>query len=1362
MALFRLDPEKLPGLERSLSYLLAAVPVLFNLVFLSPELLIGTYPLNDHALHFAASMRAGQSLASGLNPMDTWLPDVAGGYPMWRAYAPLPHFVTGLLMQISGHFLDPWSVFLGLHYLLCSFLPAAFYWLARSFGMGRFASALAAVFSIMLSGSGDYGRFALSYGAQVWRGSGLYPQLWGIWAGLFAFGAFARAMRGGRSWIAAGVALAIACLSHLIIGVVVILSVPILLLVMHDAPLRRRLDAACRALALCFLLSGFFLIPLVLDGGWINISRWESAWKWDSFGAESILLALVKGDLLDSGRWPILTLLFAAGTLITLWQSFSQRRIPPALAMAAFWLLLFFGRTTWGHLLKLAGIPQSMHLHRLQAAFEIFAVLLAGAAAAAILTRLRPHQTPARLAAAGVFLAGTLVPLFADRAAFLKQNTAWGVDNLVAHRNASPALEPILRHLQQSLQAHPGRVYAGLAAGWGGTFKIGSAPLYAILTTRGIPNVGFLFHSLTPLADPSVYLDDHNLADLYLFGIRYVLAPRSWQPPAGVQLVMNSGDYFLYEIPSAGLFDVVAVPHAFNGPLRQWFEPSRDWLRSPLRQMGRYLALYPGDVPPGRFARILPRWAPIPPPTPADTYPAGIVQKQWMDPSGGFHVTASASQNAYLLFRTGFHPNLRAESNGEVIEPVAVTPGMAAFPLPPGVHNLRVFYTAGPLKTALLLLGWLGAALLIAVSRPGGLAALSPSLAAAGQRAIHGLSDDFLPIPLRLPQAPRILASLRPHLIPLAVVLVLALLALRPTYRGQFPSGHDALEYPPRIVEFHENIRHGDLLPLWAKDLGNGFGQPLFQFVPPAFYWGAELFHLLGAGLTDSITLAALLFGLLAAFSCYGIGVQLGSRHAGVVIAAAFLFLPYLHVNLYVRGNFMEYTAMALLPFALWMLWRAAEDPTWRRVPLAAAAIALFLLSHNAITLFGLPVLAVTGLARYRHHRPRDFGYLLRWALSLTAGFGLSVWFLAPALVEKNYAHLDRLREGYLHFHNHFVYPRQLLYSAWGYGLSLPGTGDGMSYMIGPVHLLLAAAGGLAVWRGVFSSSVQKRVFLTLAACGGVTALLTTNLTRPIWNAAVTLQYVEFPWRALAVAGFCLAVCCGLALLPITDRRLRTAVAAVFVTLLVAANLTHARPQRFLTFDDEYYAPENIARLGMNTTTREEYEPLTVAARAPYFPLTVEALDCAPDFAAVATQPVRPQHRSWTLASSNACRVRLNLLAWPGWQLTLDGRPITPTTEPRHGRMLLSIPSGSHTLTADLGHTPLRVAARLVSLATLLALLALALWLRRPKPRQPEPLPAEAEPAGYLGILNLIAPDAPARLSQAPPSVAPIPPVLPQ
>ena len=67
------------------------------------------------------------------------------------------------------------------------------------------------------------------------------------------------------------------------------------------------------AMAVALVLIAFFVVPMVLDSSYINHSRWEPAWKWDSFGAEAIGRALANGTLLDDGRLPILTLLAAAG-----------------------------------------------------------------------------------------------------------------------------------------------------------------------------------------------------------------------------------------------------------------------------------------------------------------------------------------------------------------------------------------------------------------------------------------------------------------------------------------------------------------------------------------------------------------------------------------------------------------------------------------------------------------------------------------------------------------------------------------------------------------------------------------------------------------------------------------------------------------------------------------------------------------------------------------------------------------------------------------------------------------------------------------------------------------------------------------
>ena len=44
---------------------------------------------------------------------------------------------------------------------------------------------------------------------------------------------------------------------------------------------------------------------------------------------------------------------------------------------------------------------------------------------------------------------------------------------------------------------------------------------------------------------------------------------------------------------------------------------------------------------------------------------------------------------------------------------------------------------------------------------------------------------------------------------------------------------------PPRLVEFARAVSDGQLPPIWAPDLGNGYGQPLFEFAPPLVYAAA-------------------------------------------------------------------------------------------------------------------------------------------------------------------------------------------------------------------------------------------------------------------------------------------------------------------------------------------------------------------------------------------------------------------------------------------------------------------------------------------------------------------------------------------
>jgi len=115
-----------------------------------------------------------------------------------------------------------------------------------------------------------------------------------------------------------------------------------------------------------------------------------------------------------------------------------------ALTFAGLWLLLFFGRETWGHLLLALGIARQFHLHRLQSAFELFAVMLvAWAIAGVIRTAMR---APGWIAlTVGIALGVGALVIGRERADFLAWNSTWGAANLAAFEHQRGALDVLGR-----------------------------------------------------------------------------------------------------------------------------------------------------------------------------------------------------------------------------------------------------------------------------------------------------------------------------------------------------------------------------------------------------------------------------------------------------------------------------------------------------------------------------------------------------------------------------------------------------------------------------------------------------------------------------------------------------------------------------------------------------------------------------------------------------------------------------------------------------------------------------------------------------------------------------------------------------
>ena len=672
------------------------------------ELAVGRYDLNDNVFHAALIEDCADELRSGGNPVDFWAAEWSLGYPVLRTYQPLGHLLVAGLHVVTG--IDVENLFGRIRYLLLCLWPLTAFVSARWLGFSPWTAAAAAALAPLVATDGLFG---LELGSYVWRGSGLFTQSLAMHLLALTLGFGARVLRSGRGLVAAGLLLGSTFLGHFIYGYMAALSLVLLALV--EAPRWPRLRRTIAVAAVSAVTAAPCLVPLLLDAPWINRSRWEAAWKWDSLGAAEVTSKLVHGKLLDAGRFPSLSLLALIGAAAVSWTLWKRNAGDPAadgpaaarfaLAGAVLWLALFCGRPTWGDALRLLGLGELTHLHRLIGGFHFFAVLVAAVGLRRLWTSLDGRGRAGRIAAATatvVLLAAAAV----ERAAYLERNRAWGLENAAAHRAERAPLDAVLALAGEA----PGRVFPGLGGGWGKDFKVGSVPLSAWLSRRRIPALAYLYHAMAPTGDLMVHFDEWRPEHYRLFNVSTVLAPSDRRVAPFLEPGARSGRFRLWRAPSSGYFDVVAVDHAAAVDRASFYAVNKRWLDSPWPGQRRHLRLDFGDDGGG-----LPRIDAAGPLPPAfDAGSLGTVD--WESRQGEtYRAQVRTTAPSHLLFKMTYHRGWRATVDGEPRPTVSLSPGFVGVALEPDGHHVELRYLPetwrGPLAVASLLV--LLAALLV-------------------------------------------------------------------------------------------------------------------------------------------------------------------------------------------------------------------------------------------------------------------------------------------------------------------------------------------------------------------------------------------------------------------------------------------------------------------------------------------------------------------------------------------------------------------------------------------------------------------------------------------------------------------------
>ena len=504
------------------------------------------------------------------------------------------------------------------------------------------------------------------------------------------------------------------------------------------------------------------------------------------------------------------------------------------------------------------------------------------------------------------------------------------------------------------------------------------------------------------------------------------------------------------------------------------------------------------------------------------------------------------------------------------------------------------------------------------------------------------------------------------------IIVLLSVPAVRALFVHGFYGASDDLHIG-WLFEMDRVVNFGKFPPRFVPDLSFGFGYPLFNFVFPLPFYIGEIFHKLGLTLVDSIKAVFVSSVPLSMYFMY----KFLKEHTKSILALAgavlYVYTPYRATDIYVRGSMGEIVAFVFPPLAAYAISKIAKDKAKRWIGLLALSTAGLILSHNIMAYMFIPFLALIAIWQRKGIARSAYGFIL--------GVLVSLYFWLPAITESRLMKYDTV----FNFVDHFPTLKQLITPYFGYGASVPGPYDGMSFFLGAINI------ALVVFAVVFFKKLNK---FSLWALGMIfiSIFMMNYRSTFVWNTVPLLPYFQFPWRFLSLTAFATSI-----LVIIFDKvKFGREVGLFIILAAIILNFGNFKPHDFLGRTDEYYINRYIpypVASAEYLKTGEEYLRLPVSTQV------------RPD----KVSPNPGLDASFTTDYTEETTFNYYKYYFPGWVAKLDGKEVAIKAGNPYGQITFTIPPGQHAVEIAFKETLFRKVLDIVSLGALLAVLYLLL-----------------------------------------------------
>jgi uncharacterized membrane protein len=512
---------------------------------------------------------------------------------------------------------------------------------------------------------------------------------------------------------------------------------------------------------------------------------------------------------------------------------------------------------------------------------------------------------------------------------------------------------------------------------------------------------------------------------------------------------------------------------------------------------------------------------------------------------------------------------------------------------------------------------------------------------------------------------------------------------------------HDLVQEHLWAVAFADAIRSGDIYPRWIRNGFDGLGEHLFFYYAPLLFYAASLVDLIATTTWRALVWAETGALAVAALSAYLLVRRWSGSRQAVLAAIVVACAPYYFACNYYLVSIPSGFAFAALMMAMASLQASAPG----RINIAlAVAVGLTVISHTLtgfMSVLCLPWFCLAFLRNPLREALRDS--LALW-ISIALGLGLSLFYLYPALASLSLVHSEAWSTHYADdWHRAFVMPvvtAALFGMRWG----------SMQWGLGGIAALTLVAATLDLWHRERRDELWWTT-LGITAIGWAATLLGSELAYPVWALKTPLLNIQYRFRFIAImsaAGLSANLLC---LAHHWNEGNRRPVRLLAVPLLLSVLAAVALNGKIAVIEPERASrPDELSQTYPGT---REYLPRSASdGWKEYIAAGGFQHEC--DLLGATCREIHQRRTpSWEVEASHPISPRLPLFAFPTWSLRVDNQPVVSTADPATGLITVELSTGHHIVSAIWHRLRVEYIGMMLTVASVLALLAVWIVRRR-------------------------------------------------